>query len=71
MGLVGWFVVWQVQDNIDSVSSRIQEGITELKGWLLKSPFHVTEDQINNIAKNLQDAVGANTQAITSAGWRA
>ncbi len=68
MGLVGWFVVWQVQDNIDSVSSRIQEGITELKGWLLKSPFHVTEDQINHIAKNLQDAVGANTQAITSAG---
>ncbi|MFJ9617055.1 AI-2E family transporter [Streptomyces noursei] len=68
MGLVGWFVVWQVQDNIDSVSSRIQEGITELKGWLLKSPFHVTEGQINHIAKNLQDAVGANTEAITSAG---
>ncbi|MFF2924442.1 AI-2E family transporter [Streptomyces celluloflavus] len=68
MGLVGWFVVWQVQDNIDSVSSRIQEGITELKGWLLDSPFHVTEDQINRIAKNLQDAVGANTEAITSAG---
>ncbi|MGW2023954.1 AI-2E family transporter [Streptomyces decoyicus] len=68
MGLVGWFVVWQVQDNIDSVSSRIQEGITELKGWLLKSPFHVTESQINHIAKNLQDAVGANTEAITSVG---
>ncbi|MER7153914.1 AI-2E family transporter, partial [Streptomyces lydicus] len=68
MGLVGWFVVWQVQDNIDSVSSRIQEGISELKGWLLKSPFHVTESQINSIAKNLQDAIGANTEAITSAG---
>ncbi len=68
MGLVGWFVVWQVQDNIDSVSSRIQEGITELKGWLLKSPFHVTESQINSIAKNLQDAIGANTEAITTAG---
>ncbi|MFJ9415958.1 AI-2E family transporter [Streptomyces sp. NPDC101227] len=68
MGLVGWFVVWQVQDNVDSVSSRIQEGITELKGWLLKSPFHVTESQINHIAKNLQDAIGANTEAITSAG---
>ncbi|WP_438486068.1 AI-2E family transporter [Streptomyces sp. S186] len=68
MGLVGWFVVWQVQDNVDSVSSRIQEGITELKGWLLNSPFHVTESQINHIAKNLQDAIGANTEAITSAG---
>ncbi|WP_066926283.1 AI-2E family transporter [Streptomyces sp. NBRC 110611] len=68
LGLVGWFVVWQVQDNVDSVSSRVQEGITELKGWLLRSPFHVTESQINGIAKNLQDAIGANTEAITSAG---
>ncbi|MFF4949486.1 AI-2E family transporter [Streptomyces chattanoogensis] len=68
LGLVGWFVVWQVQDNIGSVADRIQQGITELKGWLLKSPFHVTESQINQIAKNLQDAVGHNTEAITTAG---
>lgn len=68
MGLVGWFVVWQVQDNVDLISSRIQEGISDMKGWLLKSPFHVTESQINNIATNLQDAIGANTEAITSAG---
>ncbi|KIZ14336.1 AI-2E family transporter [Streptomyces natalensis] len=68
MGLVGWFVVWQVQDNIDSVAGQIQKGIAELKGWLLKGPFHVTESQINQIAKNLQDAVGHNTEAITSAG---
>ncbi|WP_052863918.1 AI-2E family transporter [Streptomyces niger] len=68
MGLVGWFVVWQVMDNIDSVSSRVQDGISELKDWLLKSPFHVTEGQINDIAKNLQDAIGSNTEEITSAG---
>ncbi|MBZ4020331.1 AI-2E family transporter [Streptomyces purpurogeneiscleroticus] len=68
MGLVGWFVVWQVMDNIDSVSSRVQDGISELKDWLLRSPFHVTEGQINDIAKNLQDAIGSNTEEITSAG---
>lgn len=68
MGLVGWFVVWQVMDNIDSVSSRVQDGISELKDWLLKSPFHVTEGQINDIAKNLQDAIGSNTEEITTAG---
>ncbi|MFJ2557797.1 MULTISPECIES: AI-2E family transporter [unclassified Streptomyces] len=68
MGLVGWFVVWQVMENIDDLSNRVTDGINELKRWLLDSPFHVTEDQINGIAKTLSDAVGANTEAITSAG---
>ncbi|MEU3185179.1 AI-2E family transporter [Streptomyces sp. NPDC006923] len=68
MGLVGWFVVWQVMENIDDLSNRVTDGIDELKRWLLNSPFHVTEDQINDIAKNLSDAVGTNTEEITSAG---
>ncbi|MEV6331740.1 AI-2E family transporter [Streptomyces sp. NPDC051909] len=68
MGLVGWFVVWQVMDNIDSLSDRVKDGIEELKRWLLDSPFHVTEQQINNIAKNLSDSIGANAEQITSAG---
>ncbi|MDX3851656.1 AI-2E family transporter [Streptomyces sp. AK02-01A] len=68
MGLVGWFVVWQVMENLDDLSNRVTDGIDELKHWLLNSPFHVTEDQINDIAKNLSDAVGTNTEEITSAG---
>ncbi|MEU9197018.1 AI-2E family transporter [Streptomyces hundungensis] len=68
MGLVGWFVVWQVMDNLDDLSSKVRAGIEELKHWALNSPFHVTEDQINQIAKNLSDTIGANTNEITSAG---
>ncbi|MFE0648810.1 AI-2E family transporter [Streptomyces sp. NPDC059534] len=68
MGLVGWFVVWQVMDNIDNLSDRVRDGIEELKRGLLNSPFHVTEQQINDIAKNLSDTVGANAEQITSAG---
>ncbi|MFF7728192.1 AI-2E family transporter [Streptomyces sp. NPDC008001] len=68
MGLVGWFVVWQVTDNLDDLSRQVQQGIKDLKHWLLTSPFHVTENQINNIADNLSTAIGANTKDITSAG---
>ncbi|MFD5501604.1 AI-2E family transporter [Streptomyces sp. NPDC127061] len=68
MGLVGWFVVWQVMDNIDTLSDKVRDGIEELKRWLLDSPFHVTEQQINDIAKNLSDTIGTNTEQITSAG---
>ncbi|MFS8201024.1 AI-2E family transporter [Streptomyces sp. CWNU-52B] len=68
MGLVGWFVVWQVMENIDNLADQVQDGIDELQRWLLNSPFHVTEDQIKDIAKSLREAVGANTDEITSAG---
>lgn len=68
MGLVGWFVVWQVMDNLGDVSDRVRDGIDELKRWLLDSPFHVTESQINDIAQNLSDTIGTNTEEITSAG---
>ncbi|MBA4861147.1 AI-2E family transporter [Streptomyces sp. PSKA54] len=68
MGLVGWFVTWQVIENIDNLSDQVQDGIEELRNWLLNSPFHVTETQINEIAKNLREAISSNTEAITSAG---
>ncbi|MGW1049926.1 AI-2E family transporter [Streptomyces sp. NPDC001118] len=68
IGLMGWFVTWQVMENIDSLSSQIQSGIDDLRNWLLKSPFHVTDKQINQIAKNLREAIGANADQITSFG---
>ncbi|MFC4471373.1 AI-2E family transporter [Streptomyces xiangluensis] len=68
MGLIGWFVTWQVMENIDNLSDEIQDGIDDLRRWLLNSPFHVTEDQINDIAQNLREAISANTDEITSAG---
>ncbi|MGW4568045.1 AI-2E family transporter [Streptomyces sp. NPDC004561] len=68
IGLMGWFVTWQVMENIDTLSNQIQSGIDDLRNWLLKSPFHVTDKQINQIAKNLREAIGANTDQITSAG---
>ncbi|GHF12046.1 AI-2E family transporter [Streptomyces fumanus] len=68
MGLIGWFVTWQVMENIDNLSDQVQDGIDELRRWLLDSPFHVTDKQINEIAKNLREAIGANTDQITSAG---
>jgi len=68
IGLMGWFVTWQVMENVDDLSDQIQDGIDELRNWLLNSPFHVTDKQINDIAENLRNAVGANTDEITSAG---
>ncbi|MFD5411968.1 AI-2E family transporter [Streptomyces nojiriensis] len=70
LGLIGWFVVWQVLDNLDNLSGRLQEGIEGLKRWLLDSPFHVTEQQINDVAGSLSNAIGTSTSEITSTGLR-
>ncbi|WP_030202241.1 AI-2E family transporter, partial [Streptomyces sp. NRRL S-87] len=68
IGLAGWFVVWQVMENIDTLGDQVKSGIEDLKHWALKSPFHVTEKQINDLAKNLQETITTNTDEITSAG---
>ena len=68
IGLVGWFVVWQVMDNVDNLSGSLQDGIAEGKKWLLNSPFHVTDDQINQVANNLSNALSHNTKQLTDAG---
>ncbi|EFG09007.1 Putative integral membrane protein [Streptomyces clavuligerus] len=68
MALVGWFVVWQVMENLDTLSDRVREGIQELRLWALEGPFHVSEGQINDLADNLSDTIGSNTEEITSAG---
>ncbi|WP_329391249.1 AI-2E family transporter [Streptomyces sp. NBC_01351] len=68
LGLVGWFIVWQVLDNLGNLSERVQQGIEELKRWLIDSPLHVTEQQINDIADSLSDSIGTSTSEITSTG---
>ncbi|RPF39237.1 AI-2E family transporter [Streptomyces sp. TLI_185] len=68
IGLMAWFVIWQVLENVDNLSEQVQNGIEDLRRWLLDGPFHVTDKQINGLAQSLADAVGANTDAITSVG---
>lgn len=68
MGLIGWFVAWQITENLPTLTDRVQDGIKELKSWAVNGPFHVSESQINNIATNVSDWVGDNSKEVTSAG---
>ncbi|QPP06789.1 AI-2E family transporter [Streptomyces bathyalis] len=68
MGLVGWFVVWQVTENLPTLTERVQDAIEEGKRWAIQGPFHVSENQVNDVAKNLSQWLGDNSQEVTSAG---
>lgn len=68
MGLIGWFVVWQVTENLPTLTSRVQDGIDEMQNWAINGPFHVPQEQVNDIAKNLSQWLGDNSKEVTSAG---
>ncbi|HET6636219.1 MAG TPA: AI-2E family transporter [Streptomyces sp.] len=68
MGLVGWFVVWQVTENLPTLTSRVQDGIAQLKSWAIHGPFHVSEKQVDDIAQTLSDWLGDHSKTVTSAG---
>ena len=68
MSLVGWFVVWQVTENLPTLTSRVQDGIDEMQNWAINGPFHVPQEQVNDIAKNLSQWLGDNSKEVTSAG---
>jgi len=69
IGLVGWFVVWQVTTNLSSVTDQAQLGVNKLRDWLVDGPLHLTQQQINDFAKQISAAIGTNSEQITSAGF--
>ncbi|MER5863892.1 AI-2E family transporter [Kitasatospora sp. NPDC002040] len=69
IGLVGWFVVWQVTTNLHSVTDQVQAGVERIRDWLVTGPFHLTEQQITDFAKQISTAIGTNSEQITSAGF--
>ncbi|WP_406386046.1 AI-2E family transporter [Streptomyces sp. NBC_00211] len=70
LGLAGWFVVWQVMDNLGGITSRVEDGVDQLKRWLVHSPLHVTEQQINDLTKRLSHSLGTSAEEFTSKGLR-
>jgi len=69
IGLVGWFVGWQVSTNLDQVTGHVQSGINQVRGWLTHGPLHLTDRQINQFAQQLSNAVGNNSNQITQFGF--
>ncbi|WP_174315648.1 AI-2E family transporter [Streptomyces sp. CB01881] len=67
IGLVGWFVVWQVTTNLSTVTTKVQAGVDQLRDWLITGPLHLTQQQITDFANQITKAISTNTEQITSA----
>ncbi|MFJ5923181.1 AI-2E family transporter [Kitasatospora sp. NPDC092948] len=69
IGLVGWFVFWQVSTNLDRVTVKAQDGVRQLRDWLVNGPFHLTQDQLDNFTNQITTSIGKNSDQLTSAGF--
>ncbi|MFJ4795544.1 AI-2E family transporter [Kitasatospora purpeofusca] len=67
IGLVGWFVVWQVTTNLETVTSKVKAGVDQLRDWLITGPLHLTQQQITDFANQITKAISTNSEQITSA----
>ncbi|MFF7632579.1 AI-2E family transporter [Kitasatospora sp. NPDC008050] len=69
IGLVGWFVFWQVSANLGKVSTQATDGVNKLHAWLLKGPMHLTNTQLTDFTNQVKLAITSNTDQITSLGF--
>ncbi|MFE4355080.1 MULTISPECIES: AI-2E family transporter [Streptomycetaceae] len=67
IGLVGWFVVWQVSTNLSDVTTQVKTGVNQLRDWLVTGPLHLTQQQITDFANQITKAITTNTDQLTSA----
>ncbi|MGW2371409.1 AI-2E family transporter [Kitasatospora sp. NPDC001683] len=66
IGLVGWFVVWQVSANLPGVTNQAKDGINRLRDWMVTGPLHLTQQQIKDFADQITKAITTNTDQLTS-----
>ncbi|MGW3077298.1 MULTISPECIES: AI-2E family transporter [unclassified Kitasatospora] len=67
IGLVGWFVVWQVSTNLSDVTTQVKTGVNQLRDWMVTGPLHLTQQQITDFANQITKAITTNTDQLTSA----
>lgn len=68
IGLVGWFVTWNVLENMDDLVEQVTQGIDDLRDWLLESPFQVREEDFNEVVDNVNTWISDHGSELTSAG---
>ncbi len=57
LGLVGWLIVWAVENQWDELYAQAQQGFTNVVAWINTLPFAPSQEQLNEWVKAAQDFV--------------
>ncbi|MBG6239292.1 putative PurR-regulated permease PerM [Mycetocola sp. CAN_C7] len=61
-----WLAIWQITSDFEVVRERSVASFEELKAYLLASPLHLTEAQINDFIADAVSAIQNDGQALLS-----
>jgi len=57
LGLVGWLLVWAVENQASTLAKSATEGFNQLQDWITTLPFSITDDQIESVRNTVVDFV--------------
>lgn len=60
------FVIEQFVKGFPGLVDQFSASVTQIQGWLIDGPFHISEDQIRQAGDSVVQAVQSNRQVLTS-----
>jgi putative heme transporter len=66
VGLLLTFVGQQIANGMDDLSQQVVDGVQQVRDWLRTSPLHLSDQDLQNTLKDLQDQIGANDGSIVN-----
>jgi putative heme transporter len=57
LGLVGWFVVSQVQSNAGQLADQVNDSVAKIRGWLANGPLHLNDQQLKDLVQRVTETV--------------
>ena len=66
VGLLLTFVGQQIANGMDDLSNQVVDGVQQVRDWLRTGPLHLSDQDLQNTLKDLQDQIGANDGSIVS-----
>jgi putative heme transporter len=66
LGLTGWFVVTQVQNNAGQLGDQVGDSVEKIRSWLATGPLHLDDAQLQNLMQRISDAVGSSENGLAS-----
>ena len=66
LGLIAWFVTWQISTHSDQLGAQITDFVQKTRNWLQTGPLHLKSSDFDKLTKNITDAVQQHQSAIIS-----
>jgi predicted PurR-regulated permease PerM len=66
IGLLVWLIVRQFANGYSDLASQVDEGVAEIRDWLVTGPLSLSQGQIDSAIQGARDSIRNNRSTLTS-----